>query len=683
MRTGQPSHTPADTRYDVDVIHPLLLTASLLSGCAKHSHSSINGIVGPEVSVLPLYRSYEDSPRIYVEADLGDGVPRFFLVDTGASVTTITAEIAEELDLTVQENGGWLVGVSGQTRWQRATLDTVTLGKFTVEDISVGVGVEGVPTTAGVVPLAGLMGNNVWHQFQLDLDYVGGTMTLARPGQLPVPENAHPMHFDSQHITTDVILRFSTGDRTEDKPLTVTVDTGAGGLLLSGHTVAGLEPHTSTGVEPIYGVGAGDDLPVSNFLRQTRRLPVTSVDIGGTLVERPLEATWLPGRGLSSLLGHEILEGHRVFIDYQAGLISLTESDKAPEQPDIHDRYLAVLRRQRGGDMVLKRVEVLAWKRELDEASRVLSTYVHTHPDDDRAAIMLASLTRHRGDPAAALHQLSALPVSVLVTEGALLSAVNGLWLEDRAEEARALAQQAVEAEPNHPLAWIALSDISRASRDFATARSAIRQANQLEQNPDGHLLRRAWIASEEGDHYAAITHIRRLIELHPSGAVAPWFYALQVEDTEQVDLFLADLDRAQRRLHPGDGPLDFLAGAYQVIGRADLAASIMAVGLERDCHRTEVRDAADIASRDNCEAWYRALVHQDLDNAHALSQQAVADHPSRSEYLDTLAVVLEARGELAAARDAAWQAATLDPDDVYLLWQAARLQRAVMESGS
>ena len=667
------------------MIHPLLLAAALLGGCAHHSRSRVDGIVGPEVSVLPLYRAYADGPRIYVEVDLGDGVPRFFLVDTGSTITTISAEVAAALELSVQENGGWLVGVSGQTRWKRSTLETVTIGRFTVEDIEVGVDVEGVPPRAGVVPLAGLMGNNVWKHFQLELDYVGGKMLLARPGQLPVPDRAQPMHFDGQHISTDVQITFSTGEETEEKPLTVLVDTGAGGLLLSGHTVAGLEPHTTTGVELIYGVGAGDDLPVSNFLRQTRRLPVTAVDIGGQAIARPLEATWLSGRGLSSLLGHEILDGHRVFIDYQAGLISLSDSTAPPAQPDIHDRYLAVLRRQRGSspEAILERVEVLAWKRELAEASRVLTTYVSSHPEDARAMVSLASITRYQGEPAEALRQLLAMPVELLVSEEALLAAVNGLWLEGRTEEAQALARAAVEAAPEHPGAWLALSDISRAAGDFSTARTALRQANRLEQNPDGHLLRRAWLASEEGDHYAAITHIRRLIELYPSGSVAPWFYALQVEDTDQVALFLDDIARARRRLHPGDGPLDFLAGAYQVIGQPELAASIMESGLKRDCRQGELTDPDAIASRDNCEAWYRALVHQDLDSAFSLSQQAVADNPSRSEFLDTLAVVLEARGELVDARDAAWQAATLEPDDVYLLWQAARLQRAVNESGS
>ena len=221
------------------MILPLILATTTLLGCA-HRHASIDGIVGPETTSLPMYRSRPDGQRIYVEVDLGDGVPRFFLIDTGSSVTTITAEVAEELGLTVQDTGGWLQGVAGRARWKQSTLPEVSLGKFSIEEVKVAVDVEGVPVTAGAVPLAGLMGNNVWKNFQLSLDYVGGEMILARPGELALPASATPMHFDGQHISADITLQFETGDQTEEKPLTVLVDTGAGELLLAGHTVAGL-----------------------------------------------------------------------------------------------------------------------------------------------------------------------------------------------------------------------------------------------------------------------------------------------------------------------------------------------------------------------------------------------------------------------------------------------------------
>ena len=94
-----------------------------------------------------------------------------------------------------------------------------------------------------------------------------------------------------------------------------------------------------------------------------------------------------------------------------------------------------------------------------------------------------------------------------------------------------------------------------------------------------------------------------------------------------------------------------------------------MALGRDHDCPL-----AKNPMGEKNCEAWYLALSHQDLPEARKQIDAAVAADPNRPEYLDTLAVVLHAQGDVADARTAAFRAAALAPDDVYLLWQAARM---------
>ena len=65
------------------------------------------------------------------------------------------------------------------------------------------------------------------------------------------------------------------------------------------------------------------------------------------------------------------------------------------------------------------------------------------------------------------------------------------------------------------------------------------------------------------------------------------------------------------------------------------------------------------------------------LGTAKARVTEALASDPSRPEYLDTEAAILEQQGDLAGARAAAFRAAAQSPEDVYLLWQAARLEAA------
>ena len=134
-----------------------------------------------------------------------------------------------------------------------------------------------------------------------------------------------------------------------------------------------------------------------------------------------------------------------------------------------------------------------------------------------------------------------------------------------------------------------------------------------------------------------------------------------------------SDLDRLRSQLHPGAGALDFLAAGYQRAGETTLAQSLARQGLARDCTPLDAGP-----QQDNCQAWYRGIVGMELDQAHKLVEQALATSDHSSEFLDTLSVVLEAQGDLQGARDASWKAATLSPDDIYLLWQASRLDRAV-----
>ena len=94
-----------------------------------------------------------------------------------------------------------------------------------------------------------------------------------------------------------------------------------------------------------------------------------------------------------------------------------------------------------------------------------------------------------------------------------------------------------------------------------------------------------------------------------------------------------------------------------------------MSAGIARDCPR-----ASSSASQDNCEAWYRVLAGQDVPDARLRIDRAVAFDPDRAEYLDTLAMVFEAEGKIDRAREAAWRAAAISPDDVYLILQAVRL---------
>ena len=671
------------------VSRPLLLIALAQLGCAGRRPPP-TGAVGPRHATLPMWRPSPGGDRIFIEAELGDGEPRLFLVDTGAAVSVISTDVADALSLEVQARPGRIVGVGGASRLQAATIDQVHLGPFALTDVDVAVGVPGVPRYAGLVPLAGILGNNVWQQFLVVLDYPADAMELWRPEHAPEHPDAGPMHFNGDHVRVEAILEVDAGP-TLAQPIRqavwLEVDSGASGLLISGAIPGELHLAATEGEEPIFGIGGGDDLPASSFLRRTRRLTVDRVHIGEVTVDERVQARWINfdqaampvgPAGMPGLLGHHVMDDYRVVIDYQRRRFGLLASSAAPTQRDVHDWALGRLRRARTAEEARFRAELLAAKDDLTGATAELRRWNTAHPDDAGVAVLLARLLRYDRQPAEALALIDSIPVQSVLDQGELVAAVNAWWLAGDPVRGRALADAAVRAAPEHPRAWLALADALRFSGDPSGARQALAESNRLDENPDGQLVRRAWLAAIEGDRFGAITHARRLMELYPSGSLAPWFYAHQVDQDETRSLLGQDITRARGRLHPGSGPLDFFAGAMRASGDPDGARALAAMGRARDCTA-----APTAPSRDNCEAWYRALAHDGLGDARAAIDRAVAAEPGRPDYLDTRAMVLEAQGEVAPARDAAWAAARTEPDNLYFLWQAARLDRAARGDGS
>ena len=420
----------------MSVFRPLLLIALLQAGCVARRPPP-TGAAGPRHATLPMWRPSPGGDRIFVEADLGDGEPRLFLVDTGAAVSVISTDVAEALSLDVQARPGRIVGVGGSSRLQAATIEQVRLGPFSLAEVDVAVGVPGVPRYAGLVPLAGILGNNVWQQFLVVLDYPADAMELWRPEFAPEHPDAGPMHFNGDHVRVEAILSVDAGPTLAQpirQPVWLEVDSGASGLLISGSIPGDLHLAATEGEEPIYGIGGGDDLPAASFLRRTRRLTVDRLHVGDVTVEEQVQARWINfdqaampvgPAGMPGLLGHHVLDGYRVVLDYQRRRFGLLDSTAEPAQRDVHDWALSRLRRARTADEARFRAELLAARDDLDGATDELRRWNTAHPTDAGVAVLLARLLRYDQQPNEALATLEAVPVSAMLDEGELVATVN------------------------------------------------------------------------------------------------------------------------------------------------------------------------------------------------------------------------------------------------------------------
>jgi len=665
------------------MLFALLSAIPAVAGLPAHE---LPAPTGPDHQVVDLIKPSEGFPRIYVEATLPDGEPGLFLVDTGADISVLAESTAERLGLRIDRSWGMLSGLSGSTPMHRAVIDELVLGDVTVEEVEVAVGVPGVSDEVGFLPLDGLLGNNVWGRFALELDYPAAQMVLHAPGTLDVPDRkVAPLQFDGRHVFTRAVVT------TEDRPATsaqmvVQVDTGASGLTLCSATGLPFAEHTTEGLETLRGIGASETLPPFRFLETTRRVELAHVELGGRKVSpEGASARWVDfddlrrptcRAGMRALLGQEYLEDYQVVFDYPGGRFALLRSRGKERTVNGHQVLLDRDRAEHGDDPSrgLVRAKYLLGIEEDDAAIERLQTFVDEDQAPSPAAaaearVLLAQLHRFQGDLDAAWQVIGDLTAGELVDQEQIVASVNGLLFEDRPDDALALARRAVDQRPGEGDAWVALADAQLAHDEHELAREALLEAARLEQYPDAHLLRRARVALASGDRYGSMAHIRRLLQLYPFGGHLLWFYALLLDGEADRDTFRADLDEAMGRLHPHNKPFDFLVAAHRILGDDQEMERYYELGQEAHCEPMPTGPSSD-----NCRAWYDALAGWHLDAALERIERSLEAEGDRSDFLDTAAMVHLARGDVGEALAAARQAARMSPDDVYMLWQAERI---------
>lgn len=658
----------------------LLLLARLVHAAPEPSAAPMATLPeeGPASSVLDLWRAYPGSDKVFVSVGLPDGSEGLFLFDTGASISVLNRDVADRLGLSVEPVvGGLIQGLSGSVGWNQAIVPTLRLGDHELRDLVVAVDVPGAPDSAGPLAIAGILGNNVWAHFTCVVDYPADTLELWRAGAFPVPRRATPMPVEGLHPMAEVGLVSRSGERAN---VLLEVDTGARDLLLFGAAGEPFRGASSRGIEPVFGIGASlDELPLESFLRDTRRVEIARVDVGGRKLKTPMRARWYEADGARpttadwpGLLGYLAFADHRVILDFPGERLWVGRSPRPARQFDAVGAALAKELAAGADPARAARVARLQHAKGDDAAARAtVDAALVARPDDAELAGLRAGLRLAGGDFGGALAALAAVSPQALLDEGLWGIYVNTLVLDGQVARARQVAEDALGLAPDDPAArsdlLVALADALLADGRANQAAAALQDAVRLSPAGSAHLLRRARASAAGGDRHAALAALRDLVRVYPLDGIPLWLYA-ELATPADVPTFLADLDAALARLHPGDEPWDFVGVALLTVGQAERGRAALRTGEARDC--APLPDGAD---RANCEAWYWALGGERAAEASARADAALLADPWNPAFHDTAAVVARVRGDTAGALDHARVAARLSPDDPYLLWQVGR----------
>jgi len=117
------------------------------------------------------------------EVILNDRLKRHLVVDTGASFTLISRQIADELGIIIGENSPSIPAstVSGFILVPLVTLSSIRVGKAEIKDVDVAV--YTMPSGSD-----GLLGNSFLNKFRVMIDSVNGKMTLHSLQGIPSPD---------------------------------------------------------------------------------------------------------------------------------------------------------------------------------------------------------------------------------------------------------------------------------------------------------------------------------------------------------------------------------------------------------------------------------------------------------------------------------------------------------------
>lgn len=660
----------------------------LASALAQNPVAASIAAGAPRSATLDLWRPWAGADKIYVMAGLPDGSSELFLVDTGASVSVLNEDVAKRLGITAKDGGGTIQGLGGTVPWMRASIPSIELGGIKVNNVDVAVGVPGVPDQAGALPVAGILGDNVWGNFTLVVDYPADVLELYRPKAYRVKRSEHPMLFDGSQPVTPITIRAEKDGQTVERQVMLEIDTGAHDLLMAGGVAEPFRNVTTVGVEPVLGVGADlDTLPEADFLQLTRRIPVTHVAFGDHGYDYKTSARWVgsdtptnrPGN-MSGLIGYNVFKDYRLVMDFPGEHIVLETSNKHPKRHfDAVKAYLERERNLHGEDpaRAIIRARLLVADNDIAGARATVEKALETRKEDVELRVMLARIQRYQDQIEAAIATLRDLPPAKLVDEGEWSAFINSLILSNHIPEALQRAEAALN-EPNleDPVKaelLVALSDALLASGRLNQAEAAIDDATSISGGTNGHLLRKARIAYAAKDRYGTIVVMRQLLEIYPLNGIPMWLYGLMLHPADQ-GTFVADITRALGRLHPGDQPWDFAGAAWALVGEKEKSKAALTAGYQRDCAELEG------AERANCDAWYWTLGNERLDEADKRIHEALTAEPTNSAFEDTATMVSLAAGRREDAIAHARRAATLSPDDPYLLWQLSRLEHPNLE---
>jgi predicted aspartyl protease len=245
--------------------------------------------------------------------------PYSFLLDTGATATVVSNELADALALPRGEEQEGR-GAAGKMTLVGSQLPSLTVGKETIESLPVSVTDLTFLGRAMDAQVDGALGHSFLKHFAMTLDYATNALTLRRPvgGMERAPDQREIAFRWANAEDPLVVVQVFVNGR---GPYDFALDTGASSTVISLELASELGLATERISQLTAGGGNGT----------VSRVQLSSLAVGAARQENLAAAasdflTQLSrelGSRLQGIVGYDFLRHYRVTLDYPRGVLSL------------------------------------------------------------------------------------------------------------------------------------------------------------------------------------------------------------------------------------------------------------------------------------------------------------------------------------------------------------------------
>lgn len=324
LAPGRPGVLPAFAARD---LIPGLLCLALLAGLAVPARTARAQDCGVRrIGTLPL----EAAERPEIQVAINGQLVRM-LVDTGAQVSMVTPDTVAALRLPRDpRHASRVMTIGGEATSRNAILAMLELAGARFQNLSVAVSALDEPHADPRTAPAGVIGADLLHDFDLDLDIPGRALTLYRPDRCAPSRPPWTKPYDSIPAIISGRNQFMLDVALNGKPVRAIFDTGSRGETVSRALAIALGVTDQALQRDPAGVG----LTGGEHDYRIRRHIFKTLRIGTELFrDLPLDVVEFHLFGVEMLLGVDYMRSRRFYLSYAAGLLYVRP---APAARDPH-----------------------------------------------------------------------------------------------------------------------------------------------------------------------------------------------------------------------------------------------------------------------------------------------------------------------------------------------------------